>query len=41
MTSSGRPNLSPASTCDEARRGLLHCATARALAGALLCHEEA
>ena len=41
MTSSGRPILGPASTWGEARRGLLHCATARAVAGALLRHQEA
>ena len=41
MTSSGRPILSPASTPDEARRGLLYCATARALAVAVLRHQEA
>ena len=29
MTSSGRPILGPASTWDEAKRGLLHCATAQ------------
>ena len=40
-TPSGRPILGPASTWDEARQGVLHCATARALAGALLRHQEA
>ena len=33
----GQPILRPVSTWDEARRSVLSCATARALAGALLC----
>ena len=37
----GQPILHPVSTCDEARRSLLSCATARALAGALLGLQEA
>ena len=37
-TSSGRPILGPASTWDKARRGSFHCATARALADAILRH---
>ena len=37
----GQPILRPVSTWDEARRSLLSCATARALAGALLCLQEA
>ena len=41
MMSSGQPILGPACTWDEARRCLLHCATAHALAGALLRHQEA
>ena len=41
MMSNGQPILSPVSTWEEARRSLLNCATARALAGALLCHQEA
>ena len=41
MMSSGRPVLGPASTWEEARRGLLNCATAGALVGALLRHQEA
>ena len=41
MMSSGRPNLGPVSTWEEARRSLLNCATARALAAALLRHQEA
>ena len=41
MMSSGRPILGPPSTWEEARRGLLNCATARTLAGALLRHQEA
>ena len=41
VMSSGRPIPSPASTWDEARRGILQCATARTLAGALLRHKEA
>ena len=40
MMLSGRPILGPASTWDEARQGLLHCATARVLAGVLLRHQE-
>ena len=39
--SKGQPILGPVSTWGEARRGLLNCATARALAGALLRHHEA
>ena len=41
MLSSGRPVLGPASTWEEARRGLLNCATLRALADVLLRHQEA
>ena len=41
VMSNGQPILRPASTWDEARRSLLSCATARALAGALLCLQEA
>ena len=41
MMSNGRPVLGLASTWEEARRGLLNCATARVLAGALLRHQEA
>ena len=41
IISSGRPILGPASTWEEASRGLLNCVTARALAGALLRHQEA
>ena len=41
MMSSGQPIVGPASTWEEARRGLLNCATARAPAGALLRHQEA
>ena len=37
VMSNGQPILRPVSTWDEARRSLLSCATARALAGALLC----
>ena len=36
MLSDGRPILCPVSTWEEARSSLLSCATARALAGALL-----
>ena len=41
MLSHGRPILSPVSTWEEARRSLLGCATARALAAALLGLQEA
>ena len=41
MMPNGQPILSPVSTLEEARRSLLNCATAQALAGALLCHQEA
>ena len=41
MMSNGQPILRPVSTWEEARRSLLNCATARALAGALLCLQEA
>ena len=41
MMSNGQPILVPESTWEEARRGPLNCATARALAGALLRHHEA
>ena len=41
MLSDGRPILRPLSTWEEARRSLLSCATARALAGALLRLQEA
>ena len=41
MMSSGQQILGPASTLEEARRDLLNCATARALAGASLRHQEA
>ena len=41
MMSNGQPILGTVSTWEEARRGLLNCATARALAGALLRHQEA
>ena len=37
----GQLILRPVSTWDEARRSLLNCATARALAGALLCLQQA
>ena len=37
VMSNRQPILRPVSTWDEARQGLLSCATARALAGALLC----
>ena len=37
----GQPILRPVSTWDEARRSLLSCATARAVAGSLLCLQEA
>ena len=37
----GQPILRPVCTWEEARRSLLNCATARALAGALLCLQEA
>ena len=37
VMSNGQPILRPVSTWDEARRSLLSSATARALAGALLC----
>ena len=37
----GHPVLDPVSTWDQARRSLLRSATARALAGALLHHQEA
>ena len=37
----GQPILRPVSTWDEARRSPVSCATARALAGALLCLQEA
>ena len=40
MMSSGQPILRPVSTWEEARRGLLNCASARALAGALLGHHK-
>ena len=40
-TSDGRPVLDPVSTWDEARRSLLRSATARALAGTLIHHQEA
>ena len=39
--SNGQPILRPVSTWEEARRSLLSCATARPLAGALLCLHEA
>ena len=41
VMSNGQPILRPGSTWHEARRTLLSCATARALAGALLCLQEA
>ena len=41
VMSTGQPILRPVSTWDEARCSLLSCATARALAGALLCLHEA
>ena len=41
MMPNGPPILRSVSTWDEARRSLLSCATARALAGALLCLQEA
>ena len=41
VMSNGQPILRPVSTWEEARRILLSCATARALAGALLCLQEA
>ena len=41
VMSNGQPILRPVSTWDEARRNLLSCATARALAGALLRLQEA
>ena len=41
MLSDGRPILRPVSTWEDARRSLLSCATARALAGALLGLQEA
>ena len=41
MIPNGQPILRPVSTWDDARRSLLSCATARALAGALLCLQEA
>ena len=41
ILSDGRPILRPVSTWEEARRSLLSCATARALAGALLGLQEA
>ena len=41
MMSNGQPILGPVTTWEEARRGLLNCATTRALAGALLRHQEA
>ena len=41
VMSNGQPILRPVSTWDEARRSLLSCATARTLAGALLCLHEA
>ena len=41
MLSDGRPILRPVSTWQDARRSLLSCATARALAGALLRLQEA
>ena len=41
VMSNGQPILRPVSTWDEARRGLLSCATAGALEGALLCLQEA
>ena len=41
MMPNGQPILRPVSTWDEARRSLLSCATARALAGALLGLQEA
>ena len=41
VMSNGQPILRPVSTWDEARRGLLSCASARALARALLCLQEA
>ena len=41
VMSNGQPILRPVSTWDEARRSLLSCARARALAGALLCLQEA
>ena len=40
MMPNGQPILRPVSTRDEARRSLLSCATARALASALLCLQE-
>ena len=40
-TLDGRPILDPVSTWDEARRSLLRSAAARALAGALIHHQEA
>ena len=39
--SSGQPILRPVSRWDEARRDLLSCANARALAGGLVCLQEA
>ena len=41
VMSNGQPILRPVSTWEQARHGLLSCATARALAGALLCLPEA
>ena len=41
VMSHGHPILRPVSTWDEARRSLLSCGTAGALAGALLCLQEA
>ena len=41
MMSNGQPILRPVSTWEEARRSLLGCATARALAAALLCLQKA
>ena len=41
VMSNGQPILGLVSTWREAKRGLLDCATARALAGALLRHQEA
>ena len=40
-TSDGRPVHDPVWTWDEARRSLLRSATARALAGAIIHHQEA
>ena len=39
--SNGQPILHPVSRWDEGRRSLVSCATTRALAGALLCLQEA